>query len=110
MSYDAQVLAQGFLPSAEATLYTCPSGKNTIIRTIKLVNTQAADEDFQEINMWIRTSGGTNRHITPQDFTLYGREMAEDTDLALSEGDVVRAQTTDANTVEYLIMGVERTP
>ena len=109
MANDVKSLADGQLAAAAATLYTCPTGKTTIVGNFTYVNT---DGSTRTVDAWVQRSGSTARRIIPMSMGLATGSVAlicdEENKLYLSEGDAVRGAADSANLVDYTIMGVER--
>lgn len=62
------------------------------------------------INVYIKQSGGTSRRIFPATLVLpFGYEVQEDGVITLSAGDVIEADATAANEVDFSVFGIERT-
>lgn len=102
-------LADGQLSAAQATLYTCPTGKSAIVGNFTYVNTDAS---ARAVNAWILRSGSTARRIMPMAMTLGVGSAAmicdEENKIYLAAGDEIQGSADAANVVDYTIMGVER--
>lgn len=99
-------LADGQLPNAKGTLYTCPALTAAVIRSLVLVNTGAG---INAVNLYLKRSGGTSRRIIAKDLDLAtGVDLAFDCEksmLMLSAGDVIEGDATTAAEVDYSITG-----
>lgn len=103
----AKILADGQLANAKGTLYTCPGATQGIIKTIKLVNT---DSVSRTVNLYIKKNGSVSRRICPKDMIMGKGAMWEDP-LALEIGaaDIIEGDASVVTTIDYLILGVEKT-
>lgn len=105
MTLAIKSLADGQLPATIGDLYTVPGNTKTIIKTIKLVNTNTTAET---VNLYLTPSGGTARRIIPKDLSLgIGYLLVVDDELTLEAGDKIQGDTTTASKVDYTISGVE---
>jgi len=104
-TFTIKSLGDGQLAAAKATLYTCPASTTTIIKTITLVNTDAAARD---VNLYVNT--GASRRIIPQNMELgIDYMMVYDDELTLEAGDLIEGDASAADVVDYVINGVEET-
>ena len=100
-------VADGQLPTSAAALYTVPSlSQNpstapTRQATVSLRNTSASTTETVLIAM-VR-SAGANAPRTIAQLVLAPNEAAIVQGVPLAPGDSIRGQTTDANTVDYLV-------
>jgi len=107
MAIAPKTLAGGQLANAKGTLYTTPGSTETIITSIKLVNTNTSAE---AVNLYIKPNGGTSRRIIPVDMSLgIGYMLEEDNRFTLEAGALIEGDTTTASKVDYIIMGIEKT-
>ena len=107
MAVTPKSLADGQLAAAKATLYTVPASTETIITSIKLVNT---DGSARTVNLYIKVSGGTSRRIIPKDMSLGAGYMCEeDQRFTLEAGDIIEGDASAATVVDYIIFGAEVT-
>lgn len=103
MASTPKILANGQLGSTKATIYTCPSSYQAIIRTVSFC--QVANGS-QNVVLYVKKSGGTSRVFSRA--TLDTNEYAhEDAIGTLDVGDVLEAYSTNAASVDYTVMGVE---
>ncbi len=107
MAIQIKALANGQLgTTAQADLYTVPTGKATIVKNIRLVNT---DTSPRTLNLYFKRSGGTSRRIAPSAMTLGAGSLAiDDQELTMEVGDKVQGDASIASKVDYVISGVER--
>lgn len=99
-------LADGQLAGAKATLYVVPGGTTTIIKTITYVNT---DSSARNVNLYIKSSGGTSRRIIPKDMELgIGYMMVYDDEITLEPADEIEGDASAATVVDFTINGVEK--
>ena len=94
-------LADGQLPAAEGTLYTCPAGNRAFIKSMVFANTAATTET---VVIFLQPSGGTSRRLArvpiSENETLYYNAP-----LVLDTGDLIRGQSTNVTAVDYTIYG-----
>lgn len=107
MAVQIKALANGQLgTSARGDLYTTPTGKTTIVKNIRLVNTDTA---ARTLNLYFNRSGGTSRQISPSAMTLGAGSLAiDDQELTMEAGDKVQGDASVASKIDYVISGVER--
>jgi hypothetical protein len=102
-TFTGATLADGQLANAEADIYT--SVAVTYVRNVAFAHQNAAT---QTIYVYILRSGGTHRFW--KRFVLAQYEQADCIDggqsLILSAGDKIRAYTTTATAVDYVVTGV----
>lgn len=107
-TFAAKSIADGQVAAAEGAIYTVPASTTAFVKQVTFFSTAAG---AQTLIVWIRRSGGTSRKI--RQFTLAQNESVDFLDdgdtLQLSTGDAIRASTTDATSVDYVVMGVEET-
>ena len=107
MTLTIQLLAHGSLPAATSDLYVVPVATRAIIKTIKLVNTDAVT---RTVNLYIKPSGLAARRITPVDMELgSGYLGVEDEELTLGAGDSIQGDCSAAVVVDYTVHGVQET-
>jgi hypothetical protein len=100
--YHVDVLASGYLPAAKATLYTAPTGKRVIVKTITIVSEDAGN---RVVNLYVNNSG-TSRGITPFNMILGpGYKGVDDDNHTLYDGDTIEGDCDAASTVSYAIEG-----
>ena len=87
------------------TLYTCPTGKTTLVKTIQLNN-----DDSSAIQVEISVTD-TSASAT---YKIYHKDLAADTTdngvvapLVLESGDIVKIQVATANKIEGMISYLE---
>ena len=87
------------------TLYTCPTGKTTLVKTIQLNN-----DDSSAIQVEISVTD-TSASAT---YKIYHKDLAADTTdngvvapLVLEAGDIIKIQTATANKIEGMISYME---
>lgn len=105
-TFTPNILGNGQLALAKATIYTCPAATYALIKTITLVATSAS----RTVNIYVKKSGGTSRRIiakdTPIDLVLERHIQAN---LTLGAGDVIEGDASAATEIDYCIFGVEQT-
>lgn len=109
MAITPKSLADGQLPNAKATLYTCPASTQAIIRQIRCLHVSGATSET--VTVYLKVSAGTSRRI--------GRAVLEQNEqfhvltdadtYSLEAGDVIEGDTTTAAVVDYTIVGAEQT-
>jgi len=96
-------LADGQLAASETDVYTAPSG-GARVNFMRCTNPAVTVE---LVKVWVKRSGGTSRLIAAQSLAQYDRldviEPGEE--LELSSGDKIRALSTNATTVDYIVSG-----
>lgn len=107
MSFEAVVLADGELPTAQESIYSVPIGTivAVYIKQLYLYNSNAAE---QTISLWLNTGTGTARPW--RRLVLAQNESAD----IFEEGEAVtiepihsiEAQTTTAAAISYTLTGV----
>lgn len=102
MAVVAASLADGQLASSKTTIYT--SSSKSYIKLIVVDNVGASTEIVQ---VFVKRSGSTSRRIAQVELLTdeSARIIDKDDALALSAGDEIEAQTTNATSVDYLITG-----
>lgn len=103
MATTPKILANGQLASSKGTIYTCPSGKQAVVRTVSFAHVSNAD---QNVALYVKKSGSTSRVFSR--VTLSTDEYAhEDSIGTLDDGDILEASASNAASVDYVVMGVE---
>jgi hypothetical protein len=97
-------LADGTIASSKTTIYTAPAGLVAYPRFLSLFNTNASD---QTILVYLKRSGSSSRTLRRYVLAQYESALVfdKDDDLALSAGDEIEAETTNASAVEYVLTG-----
>lgn len=105
-TFTGNLLANGQVAAAEADLYKAPAATVGYVKQVTLFNTDAST---QTVTIWIKKSGGTSRKIRRIELT-----QNESCDLLdqgetceLGAGDAIRAASSNANVVDFTVMGVE---
>jgi hypothetical protein len=105
MASTPKILADGQVAATSTTLYAVPALTQAIIRTVSFVNVSGSD---QAVVFRIKKSGGTSRVFSR--VVLATNEFAHEEDIGtLDAGDSIEAETTNATSVDYSVMGVEVT-
>jgi len=102
--FTSKILAEGQLASSTTTVYTVPGSTTTSITSARFNNRGST---IETIELWVRPSS-TDRRIArvildPGETLL----LTDDDIIILEAGDLFRANTTNATTVDYVICGVE---
>lgn len=101
MSTTPQILAEGQLAAAKGTLFTATG--QTIVRLIMVSHVAGGT---QSVVLYLKKSASTSRVLARA--TLLTNEFGEeDQIITLDVGDLIEGETTDATSVDYLIMGVK---
>jgi len=99
------ILANGQVAAAKTTIYTVPAATQAVIRTVTFFHVAGGD---QLVLFYVKKSAGTSR-VFSRAF-LMTNEFAHEEDIGtLGAGDVLEAETTNAASVDYTVMGVEVT-
>ena len=107
MTLTIKLLAHGSLPSTTGNLYVVPADTKAIIKTLKIVNVDAAT---RTVNLYVKPSGQTARRIIPVDMELGAGYMGvEDEELTLGAGDAIQGDASVTGVVDYTVYGVEET-
>jgi hypothetical protein len=102
MSMDGKLLADGQVATTESVIYTVPANSTAFIKSVSFHNTNAAT---QTLIMYVRNGASASRAVAR--WSLKQNETAfYNASLALEDGDTIRAVTTTANAVDYVITGV----
>lgn len=98
-----KLLANGQVANTEGAIYTVPASTTAYIKSVSFHNTNAAT---QTLIMYIRDGAGTSRIVAR--WSLLENETAfYNGSLALEATDTLRAVTTTASAVDYVVTGVE---
>jgi hypothetical protein len=97
-------LANGTVPSTKTTVYTVPSGKYAIIRSIVLVPNGTVG---LSINLYANFGTGSRR-LCPKDMYIAPGDFVEhDISVTLASGDILEVDSSSAGDADYIISGVE---
>lgn len=97
----------GQLPDSSGVIYTCPADTQTIVSLITYVNSGAGPNN---VNLYFRPSGGTDRSIMEQDLALATLDLKEIRGpITMLEGDTLEADATNPSEVDFAIFGVQIT-
>lgn len=101
MAANPEILADGQLPSSKATLFTATG--RTIVR---LINAHQVSGGTQTVIFYVKKAAGTSRLLSRA--VLATDEFAQEEQIeTLDIGDQIEGQSTNATSVDYLIMGVK---
>lgn len=99
------ILANGLVAAAKATLYTVPAATQAIVRTVTFTHVASGT---QTVILYVKKAAGTSRVFSRA--VLATNEFAHEEDIeTLGPADEIEAETTNAASVDYSIMGVEIT-
>lgn len=102
MAFSVKALADGQLAAAKGTLYTTPAATQTIVKSITLYNSGAADNTC----LIYAKPGATSRVIFR--VVLGTLEHAQFvTVITLEAGDLIEGSATSATEVDYTINGTQ---
>jgi hypothetical protein len=105
MATTPSILADGQLASSKTTIYTVPASTKAIIRTVVFSHVSGGT---QTTILYVKPSGGTSRVFSRA--VLATNEFSHEDDIGtLDTGDQLEAQSTDASSVDFSVMGVEIT-
>jgi hypothetical protein len=98
-------LAEGQVASTKTTIYTVPAATDTIVRTVSFTHVAGGT---QVVILYVKKSGSVSRVFSRAQ--LETNEFAHEEDIGtLQTGDELEAETTDATSVDFSVMGVEVT-
>jgi hypothetical protein len=102
MAFTGKILAQGQLPNAKGTLYTCPALTKAYVRFFRVSNPSGGTE-----TVIVYYKKATSRQIGRAVLlTLETVDFVTDAEvLVLDAGDLIEGVTTTATTVDYIIAG-----
>jgi hypothetical protein len=101
-----KILANGQVAAAKTTIYTVPAVTQAIIRTVSFTHVASGT---QTVIFYVKESAGTSRRFSRAE--LATNEFAHEEDIGtLDAGDELEAETTNALSVDFSVMGVEVTP
>lgn len=98
-----KLLADGQVSDSEGAIYTVPASTVTYIKSMEFSNVGG---DTETLIVYIRNGSGTSRVIARAQL-LDNYRLESDTPYALEAADSIRAETTNANSVDFAIFGVE---
>jgi len=105
-TFTPKLLANGQLPNAKGTLYTCPAATTALIKTINLVNVSATDPIT--INIYVKRT--ISRRIKAKDFPVsIAIEEIIERNIILEAGDLLEGDASAVTSIDYVICGIEQT-
>ena len=97
------ILAEGQVAATKGTIYTVPALTRAIVRTVSFNHVA---NGTQTVILYVKKSGSTSRVFARA--LLETSEFCHEEDIGtLAAGDVLEAETTNAASVDYAVMGVE---
>jgi len=102
MSYIGKSLADGQVASSAGSVYSVPSGKTAVIKTFTVYNTGSTSET---VKAYVLRYGSTARQIGIAVLAQDESKQFVGSTITLSSEDSLRAETTNASTVDYSITG-----
>src|SRR5258708_7251254 len=101
MALTIKNLAALTLPTTTGQLYQVPPGKAAIVKNIRCVN---RDTVPRTINLFYRTSGGTNYQISPKNLTVpAGGLVVEENEVTLGAQDYIYGDASAVSIVDCTI-------
>lgn len=99
-----QILAKGTLPASKTAIYTVPTNNKAQVMFMSIFQSGATAP--QTIGLWITPSGGSDYQIgqwilSSQSYSAYPIQFP----ILLNSGDAIKAQTTNASQVTYVLSG-----
>ena len=98
-------LAQGQLPSSAGTIYTVPSGTSTIIKHIRLVNT---DSSARTARLYHDGTTDATTILPAASIEAGGWAEFEGT-IIMEAADFLQINAQNANDINYVVYGMELT-
>lgn len=103
MATTPKILADGQVAATKQTIYTVPALTKAIIRTVSFCHVAGG---IQAVILYVKKSGGTSRVFSR--VSMNTNEFGHEEDIGtLDSGDILEAETTNATSVDYTVMGVE---
>jgi len=102
MSMTGKLLADGQVANSEGAIYTVPASSIAYIKSVSFHNTNAAT---QTLILYVRNGAGSSRVVARWSL-LQDETGFYNGSIALEDGDTLRAVTTTASAVDYVITGV----
>ena len=102
-TFTAKSLADGQVANAEGDLYAVPASTKAYIKSVNFLNTSATT---QTLDVYIKRSGATSRHLRRYVLDQFQSATFEFAG-CLSAADAIRAVSTTNTVVNYVITGVE---
>lgn len=109
MTVNVKQLGDGQLQSSTSDMYTVPTGVQTIVNGLTLVNTHTS---AITVNIYVLPNGGTARRICPKDLSIAAGALAviiEGENITLDSGDKVQGDASTTDKVDYILSGVDTT-
>jgi hypothetical protein len=107
MALTPLAIADGQLPAAKGTLYTCPALTTVIITTFSLSHTGAAD---RTINLYVNRTGTSRRILGKNRAMVVGDSIEKDkTAIVLEAGDLLEGDASAAAEIDYVFSGYSKT-
>lgn len=106
MATTPKILADGQVAAAKTTIYAVPAATQAIVRTVSFTHVAGGT---QTTILYVKKSAGTSRVFSRAVMTT--NEYAHEEDIGTLDAlDELEAETTNAASVDYTVMGVEVTP
>lgn len=101
-----KILANGQVAAAKTTIYTVPAATQAIIRTVSFNHVASGT---QTVILYVKKSAGTSRVFSRAQLEV--NEFAHEEDIGtLDAADELEAETTNATSVDFCVMGVDVIP
>jgi len=97
-----KLLADGQVANTEGAIYTVPASSIAYIKSVSFHNTNVAT---QTLILYVRNGAGSSRVVARWSL-LQDETGFYNGSIALEDGDTLRAVTTTASAVDYVITGV----
>ena len=105
--FTPKALANGQVAASATAIFTATAAEGTYVKFLSLFNTSM---DQQTVIIYVNHSG-TDRIF--RQFVLEENESADvltgSESIILESGDIIKAESTDASVVDYIMTGVEQT-
>lgn len=105
MATAPKILADGQLANTATAIFTVSAGEQAIVRLISLSHVAGG---IQTVILYVKKFGGTARVLSRA--TLDVNEFAHEDEIeTLDAGDSIMAETTDAASIDFTVLGVRIT-
>lgn len=103
MTQTGEALAEGYLPTSQGVIYTCPASSTVYISEIELYQEHATAQD---VTLWIQRDGTARKSMSRLAW-VQNYHAVRSGGLVLKAGDTIEGVTTTASAVAYTISGVK---
>ncbi len=106
MAVQVLSLGSGQLSNSVTALFSASATLTTIVKTIRLVNTDTAT---RTVNLYFQQSGQTQRRIAPVNLSLApGVCYVDDQEITMSVNDQVLGSADVGSKVDFVVSGIQR--